>query len=92
MRKTNQIEEHKNEPRHASTLGNRKAKSEIEKQEARHKKANIKRVFDNAQRQGHDRKKLVYINSGGLIDYFYHKETKKEIKIKNVSFNNTGRL
>ena len=82
MRKSN-IEEHKNEPKSAL---------EIEKQEARHKKANIKRVFDNAQRQGHDRKKLVYINSGGLVDYFYHKETKKEIKIKNVSFNNTGRL
>ena len=58
----------------------------------RFKKANIKRVFDNAERQGHDRKKLVYINSGGLVDYFFHKETKQEIKIKNVSFNNTGNL
>ena len=29
----------------------------------RFKKANIKRVFDNAERQGHDRKKLVYINN-----------------------------
>jgi len=60
--------------------------------QTRYKKANIKRVFDNAERQGHDRKKLIYINSGGLVDYFFHKETKQEIKIKNVSFNNTGSL
>ena len=58
----------------------------------RFKKANIKRVFDNAERQGHYRKKLVYINSGGLVDYFFHKDTKQEIKIKNISFNNTGSL
>jgi len=60
--------------------------------QTRYKKANIKRVFDNAQRQGHDRKKLIYINSGGLVDYFFHKETKEEIQIKNITFNNTGRL
>jgi len=60
--------------------------------QTRYKKANIKRVFDNAQRQGHDRKKLVYINSGGLVDYFFHKKTKEEIQIKNITFNNTGRL
>ena len=60
--------------------------------ETRYKKANIKRLFDNAERQGHDRKKLVYINSGGLVDYFFHKETKEEIQIKNITFNNTGRL
>jgi len=58
----------------------------------RFKKANIKRVFDNAERQGHDRKKLVYINSGRLVDYFFHKETKQEIKVKNISFNNTWSL
>ena len=58
----------------------------------RYKKANIKRLFDNAERQGHDRKKLVYINSGGLVDYFFHKETKEEIQIKNITFNNTGSL
>tara|TARA_R100001460_G_scaffold88901_1_gene130430 strand:- start:100 stop:285 length:186 start_codon:yes stop_codon:yes gene_type:complete len=58
----------------------------------RFKKANIKRLFDNAERQGHDRKKLIYINSGGLVDYFFHKETKEEIQIKNITFNNTGRL
>ena len=60
--------------------------------QTRYKKANIKRLFDNAERQGHDRKKLVYINSGGIIDYFEHKETKEEIQIKNITFNNTGRL
>tara|TARA_R100000742_G_C4232428_1_gene53712 strand:+ start:452 stop:637 length:186 start_codon:yes stop_codon:yes gene_type:complete len=60
--------------------------------QTRYKKANIKRLFDNAERQGHDRKKLVYINSGGLVDYFFHKETKEEIQIKNITFNNTGRL
>lgn len=60
--------------------------------QTRYKKANIKRVFDNAERQGHDRKKLIYINSGGLVDYFFHKETKEEIQIKNITFNNTGRL
>ena len=58
----------------------------------KYQKANIKRLFDNAERQGHDRKKLVYINSGGLVDYFFHKETKEEIQIKNITFNNTGRL
>jgi len=58
----------------------------------RFKKANIKRVFDNAERQGHDRKKLVYINSGRLVDYFFHKETKQEIQVKNISFNNTWSL
>jgi len=60
--------------------------------QTRYKKANIKRLFDNAERQGHDRKKLIYINSGGLVDYFFHKETKEEIQIKNITFNNTGRL
>ena len=58
----------------------------------RFKKANIKRVFDNAERQGHDKKKLVYINSGRLVDYFFHKETKQEIQVKNISFNNTWSL
>ena len=58
----------------------------------RFKKANIKRVFDNAERQGHDRKKLVYINSARLVDYFFHKETKQEIQVKNISFNNTWSL
>ena len=43
----------------------------------KYKKANIKRLFDNAERQGHDRKKLVYINSGGTSGHLIISLTSK---------------